>query len=168
MSDLSSARARRSVWKPALVATVVAATVAMVGGLLTDIGPWYQNLRKPSWQPPDWVFGPTWTTIFVLAAVSATLAWRSAADAATQRQVVVLFMLNACLNVLWSALFFALRRPDWALWEVGFLWLSIALPMIVTWRLSRAAGLCLLPYLLWVSFAAFLNFIVVRLNAPFG
>jgi benzodiazapine receptor len=168
MSDLGPAPARRSVWKPIMVATAVAVTVATVGGLLTDIGPWYQNLRKPSWQPPDWAFGPAWTTIFALAVVSAVLAWRNAADAATQRQVIVLFMLNACLNVLWSALFFALRRPDWALWEVGFLWLAMVLPMIVTWRLSRAASICLLPYLGWVSFAAFLNFTVVRLNAPFG
>jgi benzodiazapine receptor len=168
VSGPGQAPERRSIWRPTLVAMAVAVTVATLGGMLTDIGPWYQNLRKPSWQPPNWAFGPAWTTIFALAVVSAVLAWRNATDAAAQRQLIVLFVLNACLNVLWSALFFALRRPDWALWEVGFLWLAIVLPMIVTWRLSRAASICLLPYLLWVSFAAFLNFTVVRLNAPFG
>jgi len=168
VSGLDLGSERRSLWKPIVVATAVAVTVATVGGLLTDVGPWYQNLRTPSWKPPDWAFGPAWTTIFVLAVVSAVSAWRNAADAVAQRQVVVLFALNACLNVLWSTLFFALRRPDWALWEVGLLWLAIALPMVVLWRRTRLASACLLPYLLWVSFAAILNLSVVRLNAPFG
>ncbi|HEY4986895.1 MAG TPA: TspO/MBR family protein, partial [Bradyrhizobium sp.] len=79
-----------------------------------------------------------------------------------------LFALNGFLNVLWSSLFFALRRPDWALIEVVFLWLSILLPIGVFWRLARPASLYLLPYLAWVSFAALLNLAVVGLNAPFA
>ena len=167
MTDLR-ARPGAPMWKPVLVAAVAAIAVASVGGLLTDIGPWYQNLRKPSWQPPDRVFGPVWTTIFVLAAVAAVSAWRAAGSPAERRRVIGLFALNGVLNVTWSALFFALKRPDWALAEVGLLWLAIALPMVLFWRSSKTASLCLLPYLAWVSFAAFLNFTVVRLNAPFG
>ena len=160
--------ARRSLWKPILVAAAAAIFVGALGGSLTDIGPWYQNLKKPPWQPPDWLFGPAWTMIFALAVVSAVSAWRNAKDRSQREWIVGLFALNGFLNVLWSTLFFALQRPDWALLEVGFLWLAIALPMAVFWRISKLATLCLLPYLLWVTFAAFLNWTVVQLNAPFG
>jgi translocator protein len=159
---------RRGFWRPVLIAAAVAIFVATLGGTLTDTGPWYQALRKPSWQPPDWLFGPGWTLIFALATVSAVHAWRGAQDRAQREWVIGLFALNGFFNVLWSLLFFALRRPDWALVEVTFLWLSILVPMIVFWRIAKPATLYLVPYLLWVSFAAFLNLTVVRLNAPFG
>jgi tryptophan-rich sensory protein len=159
---------RHSVLKPVLVAAAVAIFVATLGGTLTDTGPWYQNLKKPSWQPPDWAFGPAWTTIFALAVVSAVSAWRHAQSKAQREWVVALFALNGFFNVLWSTLFFALKRPDWALAEVGLLWLAIAFPLLLFWRISKTASLCLLPYLAWVSFAAFLNYTVVRLNAPFA
>jgi len=161
-------RSRRDFWKPVLVAAAVAIFVAVLGGTLTDTGPWYQNLRKPSWQPPDWLFGPAWTLIFALATASAVNAWRDAQNRVQRDWVIVLFALNGFLNVLWSTLFFALRRPDWALIEVVFLWASILLPMIVFWRFARPATLYLAPYLLWVSFAAFLNLAVVRLNGQFS
>jgi benzodiazapine receptor len=159
---------RRGFWRPVLIAAGVAVFVATLGGTLTDTGPWYQDLRKPSWQPPDWLFGPGWTLIFALATVSAVYAWRGAQDRAQREWVIGLFALNGFFNVLWSLLFFALRRPDWALGEVAFLWLSILVPMIVFWRFARPATVYLVPYLLWVSFAAFLNLTVVRLNAPFA
>ena len=159
---------RGSFWKPVLIAASVAIFIGVLGGTLTDTGPWYQNLRKPSWQPPEWLFGPAWTLIFALATTSAVYAWRNADSPSRREWVIALFAFNGCLNVLWSTLFFAVKRPDWALIEVGFLWLSILLPMIVFWRFARPASLYLLPYLLWVSFAAFLNLTVVRLNAPFA
>lgn len=158
---------RIALLKPVLIAAGVAILIGTLGGTLTDIGPWYQNLRKPSWQPPDWLFGPAWTLIFALATVSAVHAWRNARDRSEREWVVGLFALNGFLNVLWSTLFFKFRHPDWALVEVVFLWLSILLPMIVFWRFSKAASLYLLPYLAWVSFAAFLNYTIVKLNAPF-
>jgi tryptophan-rich sensory protein len=157
-----------SVWKPLAVATAGALTVGFCGGMLTDIGPWYQALKKPSWQPPDYLFGPAWTTIFILAVASAVLVWRNAADHRQRVTIIALFLINACFNVGWSTLFFALKRPDWALIEVGFLWLAILIPMIVFWRISKIASLLLLPYLAWVTFASYLNLTVVRLNAPFA
>jgi translocator protein len=160
--------AHRSVRKPVAIAAAVAIFIGVLGGTLTDTGLWYQSLLKPSWQPPDWLFGPAWTLIFALATASAVSAWRNAHDRVQREWVIGLFALNGFLNVLWSTLFFALKRPDWALIEVGFLWLSILLPMIVFWRFARPASLYLFPYLLWVSFAAFLNLTVVRLNAPFA
>jgi tryptophan-rich sensory protein len=135
---------------------------------MTDLGPWYQELNKPSWQPPDWLFGPAWTIIFALAAVAAVAAWRSAPTEADSEWIIILFAANGILNVLWSALFFHFHRPDWALIEVPFLWLSILIPIVVFWRYSKAASALLLPYLAWVTFAAVLNYEIVRLNGPFG
>jgi tryptophan-rich sensory protein len=112
---------RRGFWKPVLVAAAVAIFIAVLGGSLTDTGNWYQSLRKPSWQPPDWLFGPAWTLIFALATMSAVYAWRHAHDRRQRERVIGLFALNGFLNVLWSTLFFALRRPDWASVEVAFL-----------------------------------------------
>jgi translocator protein len=160
--------ARGSFWKPVLIAAAAAIVVATVGGTLTDIGIWYQSLIKPAWQPPDWLFGPAWTLIFALATASAVHAWRDADSRARREWIIGLFALNGFLNVLWSLLFFTLKRPDWALIEVVLLWLSILLPIIFFWRFSRPASLYLLPYLLWVSFAAILNLAVVRLNGPFA
>jgi benzodiazapine receptor len=142
--------------------------VAASGAFLTDISPWYRSLHKPSWQPPDWLFGPAWTLILGLASLSAYFAWRSATDSGSRMLIAVLFLLNGIANILWSPLFFKLRRPDWALWEVPFLWLSILAPIVLLLPISRVASLLLVPYLAWVSFAAFLNLTIVRLNQPFG
>ncbi len=159
-----NAIARRSWIAPLLVAFAVAAAVSLTGGALTDIGPWYRALQKPSWQPPDGVFAPVWTTIYVLTALSAAIAWRAAPHRTARRTVVALFAVNAVLNVGWSLLFFHLQRPDWALFEIVALWLSIAALAVVLWRWSRAASLLLAPYLAWVSFAFLLNLAIVRLN----
>ncbi len=158
---------RKQTLKPVVIAALAALTVAGVGGLMTDIGPWYQSLAKPSWQPPDWLFGPAWTLIFSLAAASGVIAWRDAPDQASREWMLVLFALNGFLNVLWSLLYFSLRRPDWALLEVGFLWLSVALLMWVLRRYSRKASWLLAPYLAWIAFAAALNWATASMNAPF-
>ncbi len=139
-----------------------------VGGLLTEIGPWYRNLRKPSWQPPDWLFGPAWTIILGLSGWAFVLAWDGAPDAGARARVGVLFGVNWVFHLLWSPLFFKLHRPDWALIEVPFLWFSV-LAMVVGYApYSGLAPWLLAPYLLWVGFASYLNWMIVRLNAPFG
>lgn len=158
---------RRSL-TPVLVAAACALAVAALGAAASDIGPWYYGLAKPSWQPPDWLFGPAWTLIYGLAALAGVLAWRAAPTAAKRRLILVLFAANALLNVLWSELFFRLRRPDWALVEVVPFWLSILLLVAVLAPFSPAASKVLLPYLAWVAFAAALNLAIVRLNGPFG
>lgn len=155
-------------WKPILIAALAAAAVAALGSLMTDLGTWYVNLRKPSWQPPDWLFGPAWTLIFALCALSGYLAWRAAPNRGGRDGVVALFALNGCLNVLWSGLFFRLQRPDWALTEATLLLLSIALMIVALARYSRVASVLLVPYFVWVSFATVLNWAVVELNAPFS
>ncbi len=138
--------------------------VAGAGALLTELSPWYYGLRRPSWQPPDWLFGPAWTVILALASLSLFLGLRHAPSDQERLLIAGLFVVNGALNLLWSPLFFKFRRPDWALLEVPFLWLSILAPILVMAPLSWIAGVLLVPYLLWVSFAAFLNLAIVRLN----
>jgi tryptophan-rich sensory protein len=150
------------------VAALWGITVAAAGGLLTDIGPWYQALRVPAWKPPDWAFGPVWTLIFTLAATTGVFAWRHAPSSGDRGWLLALFAINGALNILWSLLFFRLRRPDWALYEVGLLWLSVLAMILSISRYYRPAMWLLLPYLVWVSIASALNASVVRLNGPFA
>ncbi|HJS87739.1 MAG TPA: TspO/MBR family protein [Acetobacteraceae bacterium] len=154
-------------WAAPVVSVAASAGVALAGAVATRLGPWYEKLRKPSWKPSDRLFGPVWTGIFGTIAASGTLAWRRAETPAERRTVIGLFAGNGALNILWSVLFFTLRRPDWALAEVVPLWLSILALVVALYPISRAASLLLLPYLAWVGFAGFLNRAIVRLNAPF-
>jgi translocator protein len=153
--------------KAVLTAAGAALGVALLGGLTTELGSWYFGLRQPPWKPPDMWFGPAWTLIFALTAMAGLSAWRAAPSAREQQGILIAYAFNAFLNVLWSLLFFRLRRPDWAFVEVLFLWSSILLLMVVSGRSSRLAAMLLIPYLLWVAFAALLNLEVVRLNGPF-
>ncbi|MEM8817834.1 MAG: TspO/MBR family protein [Pseudomonadota bacterium] len=147
------------------VAAGIAIVVAVLGAVLTDVGEWYVSLDKPAWQPPDWAFGPAWTLIFAATATAGVLAWNTGQN---RSLVLGAFGVNAILNVAWSALFFRLRRPDWALFEVLLLWLSVTVLIAVCGRLDSRAGWLLLLYLAWVSFAAVLNAAVVRRNRPFA
>ena len=153
---------------PILVAAAIAIGLLVAGGLLTEVGPWYYALRKPRWNPPNWLFGPAWTLILGLAAWSGALAWSNAPDTATLWRVGLLFGANAVLHFLWSPIFFKARRPDWALAEVVVLWASILALMVGLAPFSPLSSLLLVPYLLWVSFSVALNWTIVRMNAPFG
>ncbi len=153
--------------RPLVVAFVLSYGTAGIGGALTELGPWYYALKQPAWKPPDAAFGVIWSLIFTLCAISGALAWRAAVTAQERRRVLTLFGANALLNILWSALYFKLHRPDWALIEVFFLWLSIVGLTVGLWRISRWASALLLPYLVWVSIASALNLATVQLNGPF-
>ena len=142
--------------------------MALLGGAATQIGPWYYGLTKPAWQPPDWLFAPVWTLIYGLTALAGVMVWNRIADRERRMRMMALFALNALLNVLWSELFFGQRRPDWALSEVVPFWLSILVLMLLVFPVTRTGGWALVPYLLWVLFAGFLNLAIVRLNGPFS
>jgi benzodiazapine receptor len=154
-------------WRPVVAAALSAMAVAALGALTTELGPWYYRLHKPAWQPPDWLFGPAWTLIFALAALAGVLYWKQRENRNDRLQLLAAFALNAFLNTFWSLLFFRVKRPDWALDEVGFLWLSIGLLIVLLARGSRIGAWLLVPYLAWVSFAAALNWKIVQLNMPF-
>jgi len=151
-------------WKPFLIAFVVAQAIGGIGAFTTDLGPWYKSLNKPWWQPPDWLFGPAWTIIFGLAAASAAYAWGNATTRTGRAIIVVLYLTSGLFNILWSVLFFQIKRPDWALIEAGALWVSVLIPILVVSRYSKKAAWLLVPYLSWVTFAAILNYKIVQLN----
>ncbi len=152
-----------------LVATLITFVVLGVGGAATQIGPWYrQELRKPTWTPPNWLFGPAWTLILGLAGWAGVLAWSRAPSLAGHIRVGGLFAVNIALHLAWSPLFFNLKRPDWALIEVPFLWLSILALIVGLAPYSILSAVLLAPYLAWVAFAAALNLTIVRMNPPFS
>ena len=136
-----------------------------IGWLLTAEGvrDWYPGIRKPSWTPPDWLFGPVWTVLFVLMAVSAWTFWGHAQGRAL-RLGGALFLGQLVLNALWSGLFFAARSPGLAFAEIVVLWVAIAATLVNFGRVSAVAAALLVPYLLWVSYAMALNGAIWWLN----
>ncbi len=151
--------------KPILIAFLIAIAVGGIGGAATEIGPWYYSLVKPSWQPPDWAFGPIWTLIYITTGIAGVRAWRLG-DGRQRRLFLIALLINCVLNVLWSLLFFKMHRPDLALIEVVVLWLSIVPLILLPLRYSLRSSLLMLPYLAWVSVAAYLNLTIIWLNPP--
>lgn len=152
---------------PVLIAGLLAAIIAAVGATITDTGAWYRGLAQPRWAPPEAAYGIAWTAIYALSALAGVTAWL-AMPWREREWLLGLFALNGFLNILWSLLFFRLQRPDWALIEVLALWLSVLALILFAWRRSMTAAALLVPYLLWVTFAGYLNMTIVRLNGPFG
>ena len=167
MSALDDA-ARRTPARQALALGLfglVCFLAAGLGSLFTtlSVGDWYVGLAKPSWNPPSWVFGPVWTALYAMMAVAAWLVWRR--SGAKRRPALVWFAVQLALNVGWSGLFFGLRMPGLAFVGILALWAAIAATLAASWRVSRPAGIILVPYLIWVSFAVALNLALWRLNA---
>jgi translocator protein len=137
--------------------------LAVAGGVLTRLSPWYYALRQPTWKPPDWAFGPIWTLILTLLAFAIAYAWQ-AADTGQRQQMLWALLANGIFHVAWSGIFFMLQQPKLAFIELLVFWLSILGLIWVLGSISRTAGLLLLPYILWVTIAGALNFQIVRLN----
>jgi len=146
-------------------AVVLVGAAALVGSLFSYDGTseWYRQLEKPEWNPPSWVFGPVWTFLYILIALSAWVIWLRR-DRANVWPALVVFVVQLLLNALWSVLFFGLRRPDLALVEIVLLLAVIVANLVVFWRISRLAGALLIPYLIWTGFATVLNYMIWRLN----
>jgi tryptophan-rich sensory protein len=138
---------------------------AALGGLATSgsVRDWYPTIAKPGWTPPSWVFGPVWTLLYISMGVAAWLVWNSA-DADGRRIALAVFFVQLVLNPLWSVIFFGWHRPGWAAVEIVMLWLAILGTVILFWKIRPLAGAILLPYLVWVSFAAVLNLAIWNLN----
>lgn len=158
---------RLALLRQVAVAVIWVSVVSAIGQRLTDLGPWYQALKQPPWKPPDWAFGVIWTSVFVLIVTAAVIGWRRTRRPSEQRTILVLFVINSVLHIVWSGLFFTLKRPDWSMIELVLLWLSIAAIIFYFWRISRLASVLLLPYITWVTIAGFLNYANVQLNGPF-
>jgi tryptophan-rich sensory protein len=150
------------------MAAMLAVAVALLGATITETGPWYHGLVQPRWAPSDAAYPVAWTAIFALNALAGVTGWLAAPTWRERETLLGLWSLNGFLNIMWSLLFFRFHRPDWALIEVLALWLSVAALIVFTWRRSMTGAVLLVPYLLWVTFAGYLNMAIVKLNGPFG
>jgi benzodiazapine receptor len=155
-------------WNPILMLALFIAVTFAAAGLgafftSTSVSNWYPALRKPSWNPPAWIFGPVWTVLYLMMAIAAWLIWRKQGfDGAVG--ALGLFALQLALNALWSPLFFGLRNPLAGLVDIIPLWAAILATLVCFWEISPLAGALLTPYWLWVSFATALNFMIWRMN----
>lgn len=151
---------------PPLIFVVICELAGIVGSVFTtpSISTWYAGLARPALNPPNWVFGPVWTTLFALMGIAAYLVWRQDLKRRNIKIALGVFVFQLLLNVLWSILFFGLHNPGAAFIEIIFLWLAILATIILFARISRPAAWLLVPYILWVSFASYLNFMLWQLN----
>jgi len=147
-----------------LVSLTVCFGAAAIGGTVTRpaIAGWYLTVRKPDFSPPNEVFGPVWSLLYLLMAVALYLVWRK--REVKKDQALLLFAAQLVLNVCWSAVFFGLHSIAGGLAVIALLWAAVAETIRRFWRISRTAALCLVPYLIWLSFAAVLNYAIWRLN----
>ena len=149
-----------------VISVLVCQGAAVVGSLFTSpaITGWYASLQKPSFNPPNWVFAPVWTLLFLLMGVSLYLIWSKGLESKKVKTAVLVFSIQLVLNIFWSILFFGLQSPLYAFCEIIILWLAILITIITFYKISKPAAYLLLPYILWVSFAAVLNFSILILN----
>lgn len=137
-----------------------------IGSLFTapNIPTWYATLAKPELNPPSWVFGPVWTVLFVLMGTAAFLVWRKGTHKRDVQFALSIFGVQLVLNTLWSIIFFGLQKPNYAFLEIILLWTAIAATIVVFRNVSKLAAWLLVPYIIWVSFASYLNYMIWMLN----
>lgn len=147
-----------------VVAVLLTNAAGFLGSIFTtpNIGGWYASIQKPAFTPPNWVFAPAWTTLFVLMGISLFLVWEKGLK--KNKMAVSIFGLQLALNVLWSVLFFGMQNPFLAFVEIIALWIAILGTIFLFYKVDRKAAWLLVPYIAWVSFAAFLNYSVWILN----
>jgi benzodiazapine receptor len=151
---------------PLLISLVITLAIGIVASIFTrpEIPGWYSSLRKPSFNPPSWVFAPVWTTIYIMIAIAAYLVWQRRESTVNYISAKAIYFVQLALNFSWSIVFFGLHQVFMALVVIALLWLSILLNIHYFNKYSRVAAWLLLPYLLWVSFASVLNFNIYILN----
>ena len=138
-----------------------------IGGIATaeNVSGWYRTIEKPSWNPPGWLFGPVWTSLYLMMAIAAWLVWKDQNSLPPRkRTALILFGIQLALNSLWSFVFFEWHQLGWSLVEILVLWIAIVATLLSFFRIRKAAGWLLVPYLAWVSFASFLTYTIWTLN----
>ena len=155
----------KNVWK-LLVSIVICEAVGLAATpfTLSAIPTWYATLNKPSFYPPNWIFGPAWTILYLLMGISAYLVWQKGLNKIAVKRALLFFVLQLIFNFLWSFLFFYLHSPVLGLVDITILWSMILITIIKFVKISKPAAYLLIPYLLWVTFASILNFSIVVLN----
>ena len=150
-----------------LIASIIVVFIAGAIGnffTLSEITTWYTTLTKPTWTPPNWVFGPVWTTLYILMGIALYLVWSSGLDRKDVKIAIVVFFVQLILNTLWSLVFFGMHSLFGGLVTIVILWIAILVNIILFYRISKPAGLLLVPYIIWVSIASYLTYSVYLLN----
>jgi len=145
---------------------IIAQSAGIVGSLFTvsAISTWYEGLIKPTFSPPNWIFGPVWLLLYTLMGIALYLIWQKVLDNKRARFAFIFFIAHLVFNALWSIVFFGLQNILLALVIIVILWIMILTLVLLSWKVDRYAGYLLTPYLLWVSFAVLLNFSILQLN----
>jgi tryptophan-rich sensory protein len=172
-----------------LTSIIICELAGGIGSVFTtpEIGAWYESLNKPFFNPPNWIFGPVWASLFILMGVSLYLVWikkwepknkigpekskmwnplskKFFSGSWRQANIILIFATQLILNVLWSVIFFGAHSPSAAFFEILMLWFAIVFTIVNFYRVSKTAGYLLIPYIIWVSFAAILNFVIFLIN----
>ena len=149
-----------------VVSIVIPLAVGGASGYFTStgVGGWYQTLVKPSFNPPNWIFAPVWTMLYIMMGIALFLIWKKEVSADKKRWAILCFVVQLALNFLWTFVFFYLEQPGWALVEILVLWVMILATILAFKKLSTPAAWLLVPYLLWVSFATLLTYSIWQLN----
>lgn len=149
------------------ISIFICLAIGGVSGYLTsnEIPTWYMTLNKPSFNPPNWIFAPVWTTLYILMGISFWLVWKSSTEEAVKNRAMVFFIIQLVLNFFWSIIFFSFHQLGFAMIEIVLMWIFILFSIISFYPISKAASYLLIPYICWVSFASVLNFAVWRLNS---
>lgn len=150
-----------------IISILICQSAGFLGSIFTTpkIATWYQDIVKPSFNPPNYLFGPVWTILFVLMGISLYIIWTSKyKNKAYKKEVIIIFAIQLIINIFWSVLFFRLESPMLAFFEIIALWIAILATIIGFYKISKIASLILIPYILWVSFASVLNFFIWKLN----
>lgn len=151
-------------YKKLIASIIICLTCGIIGSLFTSasVNSWYLNINKPSFNPPNWIFGPVWTGLFILMGISLYLIWQKGIN--KNNPALIIFSIQYVLNIAWSFFFFYLQNPLAGLIEIIILWIFIILTIYYFYLISKTAAYLLLPYLIWVSFASILNFMLYYLN----
>ena len=149
-----------------IISILICQLAGFIGSIFTSstVSNWYLTLSKPSFNPPSWVFSPVWITLFLLMGISLYLVWIKDINKKIVRIALTFFGIQLILNILWSVFFFGLKSPLLAFIEIIILWIFILITIIKFYRVSKTAAYLLIPYILWVGFAAVLNLLIVLIN----
>ena len=150
-----------------IISILLPMIIGGISGSFTSasINTWYVTLNKPWFNPPNWIFGPVWTLLYLMMGIAFYMIWKSEAVNAVKQTAVILFAAQLLINFLWSLIFFYLKQPGWAMLDIILMWILIVATIFSFGKISSTAAWLMLPYICWVSFAMILNFYLWKLNA---
>jgi tryptophan-rich sensory protein len=153
-------------WMKLLISLGLPLAAGAIAGMFTtsEINGWFQTIKKPAWQPPNWVFGPVWTVLYVLMGIAFYLIWKTDVPVKQKRMAITLWIVQLVFNFFWSYIFFKKHQIDWALGEIVVLWFFILLTILSFGRISKTAAWMMVPYISWVTFASLLTLSIYQLN----